>query len=228
MQSIVEITSIGGRAYLVEGEERAVLVDTLSPGNYVWLMRRLKKRGIDPGKISLIVLTHGHIDHFGNALRMREETGAPIAIHELDVEGPSRGRNMRLHSRNLYEKGLAYFSRRIWTRSFEPDILLSGDEGDFSDYGIAARWIRTPGHTPGSICVVLPGDAAIVGDLVIGRFGLLKRPAYPLWVSDDRELKDSVRRLLEYSPTTLFTGHGGPLDPEEVRRVFVKDRPLPG
>jgi len=41
-------------------------------------------------------------------------------------------------------------------------------KGDLSDYGIEAKWIRTPGHTEGSISIVFPGQTAIVGDLVVG------------------------------------------------------------
>ena len=54
---------------------------------------------------------------------------------------------------------------RIKAEPFEPDMTLEGDEGDLSDYGIEAKWIRTPGHTEGSISIVFPGHAAIVGDL---------------------------------------------------------------
>ena len=221
-QSIVHLTFITGRAYLIRGKDGWVLVDTLSPWNGRRLVRRLESRGIDLSRIRLILLTHGHIDHFGNALRLKAKTGAPIAIHELDAEGPRKGRNLRLYSRNVFEKVLGFFASRTWTRAFEPDVLLKGDEGDLEQYGIAAKWVRTPGHTDGSISIVLPGEAAIVGDLVIGRFSALKRPAYPLWVTDKQQVRESVRKLLDYAPITFLSGHGDPFKTEDVRRVFLE------
>ena len=175
---------MSGRAYLVQGKESSVLVDTLSPWNGRRLVRRLSRQGVNLRRISLILLTHGHVDHFGNALRLKAKTGAPIAIRELDAEGPRKGRNMAVSPRNAFQMLLAFFINRMKTTAFDPDILLKGEEGNLEQYGVMARWVRTPGHTPGSISIVLPEEAAIVGDLVIGRFSALKRPAYPLWVTD--------------------------------------------
>lgn len=213
---------MSGRAYLVQGKESSVLVDTLSPWNGRRLVRRLNRQGVNLRRISLILLTHGHVDHFGNALRLKAKTGAPIAIHELDAEGPSKGRNMAVSPRNAFQTFLAFFINRMKTAAFDPDILLKGEEGDLEQYGVVARWVRTPGHTPGSISIVLPGEAAIVGDLVVGRFNALKRPAYPLWVTDKQQVRENVGKLLDYAPTTFLSGHGGPFKTEDVRRVFLE------
>ncbi len=219
---IVEISLGWGKVYVVEGKEKSVLVDTPGPGNGRRLVRALAKRGVHLDRISLILITHGHLDHFGTALYLRERTGVPVAIHELDADGLRTGRNVRLYPRNLFEKAFGLIVSRLKTNPFEPDILLKGEEGDLEEYGIAARWVRTPGHSPGSISVVIPGDAAIVGDLVIGKFGFGRKPAYPLWVRDGQQLKDSIRKLLDYGPTVLLSGHGGPLRPEDVRRVILR------
>jgi len=221
-QSIVDLTFITGRAYLIRGKDGWVLVDTLSPWNGRRLVRRLERQGIDLRRIRLILLTHGHIDHFGNALRLKAKTGAPIAIHELDAEAPRKGRNMPLHPRNVFEKVLGFLASRTRTRGFEPDVLLKGDEGDLEQYGVAAKWVRTPGHSDGSVSIVLPGEAALVGDLLVGRFNALKRPAYPFWVKDEQQVRESVRKLLDYAPVTFFSGHGGPFKAEDIRRVFLE------
>jgi glyoxylase-like metal-dependent hydrolase (beta-lactamase superfamily II) len=219
---IVEIPSIGGKAYLVEGEEESILVDTLFPGNGKRIIKFLNRRGINLHKIKLILITHGHIDHYGSALELKGEIEAPIAIHELDANGPGRGINVHIYPRSLLQKVLDLYVSRQRTQPFEPDVLLKGEEGDFKDYGIAAKWIRTPGHTQGSVSVVLPGEAAIVGDLITGKFGFLKKTAHPLWVEDVEQSRESIGKLLDCSPKIFFAGHGGPFDPEEVRRVFLK------
>ena len=64
------------------------------------------------------------------------------------------------------------------------------------------------------------GETAIVGDLVVGRFNAPRKPAYPLWVKDPWPVRASVKKVLAYSPKTLLSGHGGPLDADDVRRFF--------
>lgn len=219
--SIVEIGTLTGKVYLLEGEERSVLVDALNDWWEKRIIRSIRKRGEDaPGRVKLLLLTHGHLDHFGGAPGLRRRLGCRVAIHRLDAEGPRRGRNLPLFTRNRWEKLTRPFVSRIRAEPFEPDILLEGDEGSLSDYGIDAIWVRTPGHTEGSISVIFPGQAAIVGDLVVGRFNAPGKPAYPMWVKDPGPVRESVRKVLQYSPKALLSGHGGPLDADEVRRFF--------
>ena len=219
--SIVEISTPTGKVYLLEGERRSVLVDALNDWWEKKIIRSIRSRGEDaPGRVKLILLTHGHLDHFGGAPGLRRRLGCMIAIHQMDVEGPRMGRNLPLSTRNGWERLTKPFVSRIRAEPFEPDVMLEGDEGSLSDYGVEAKWIRTPGHTEGSISIVFPGETAIVGDLVVGRFNAPRKPAYPLWVKDPAPVRDSVRRVLEYGPKTLLTGHGGPLDADEVRRFF--------
>jgi hydroxyacylglutathione hydrolase len=220
---IVEIRTPTGKVYLLEGEKRSILVDSLNDWYEKKIIRSIQQRGVDSlSKVKLILLTHGHLDHFGGAPGLKRRLGCLIAIHALDVEGPRSGRNLPLATRNNWERITKPFVSRIKTEPFEPDMTLEGDEGDLSDYGIEAKWIRTPGHTGGSISIVFPGHTAIVGDLVVGRFNHPRKPAYPLWVKDPQQIKDSVRKVLDYSPKLLLSGHGGPLNADEVKAFFLR------
>jgi hydroxyacylglutathione hydrolase len=221
--SIVEIPSLTGRAYLVQGEKGSILIDGLTRRHG----RRIQKTATQTvadihSKVSLILITHAHIDHYGGAQYLKGKLGAPIAIHELDADDMRRGRNGTLCPRNLSESILKLSLSRLRTEPTEPDIVLEGEEGDLRDYGIEAKWVWTPGHSEGSISVVFPGEAAIVGDLIIGRFGFSRKAAYPLWVKDVRQLRESIRRVMDFGPKILFSGHGGPFSSEEVRRVFFR------
>jgi glyoxylase-like metal-dependent hydrolase (beta-lactamase superfamily II) len=221
MSSIFEISTPTGKVYLLEGKERSILVDALNDWYEKKIIRSIRKRGENSlGKVKLILLTHGHLDHFGGAPGLKRRLGCMIAIHQMDVEGPRSGRNLPLSTRNRWEKMTKPFVSRIRAEPFEPDVMLEGDEGDLFDFGIEAKWIRTPGHTEGSISIVFPGQTAIVGDLVVGRFNAPRKPAYPLWVKDPGPVRASVRKVLDYSPKTLLSGHGGPLDADDVRRFF--------
>lgn len=223
MASIREIRSPTGRVYLVESENAIIAVDALTPSYRRRVLSSVERAISDTGKkLGLILLTHSHIDHFSGAPEMKHLFGAPIAVHQLDADCLRKGLNCPLFSRNLPESALKLLVSRMKASPIEPDIVLEGDEGDLTVYGLQAKWLRTPGHTDGSISVVIPGETAIVGDLVIGRFGFSRKPAYPFWVKDVDQLKGSIRRILELSPRQLLSGHGGPFDAEDVRRVFLE------
>lgn len=219
--TIVPIPTVTGRVHLVEGESGSALVDALTTRFSRTVLNAVRQReNGQPGRVRLILISHAHIDHFSGALRLREELGAPIAIHEMDADDLRRGRNGALYCRNLRERLLKFSVSRMKSQPIEPDVVLRGEEGDLGEWGIEAKWVRTPGHTEGSISVVFPGEMAIVGDLVIGRFGVSRKPAYPFWVRDAGQLRESVKRVLDLSPRVLLSGHGGPFSAEDVKRVF--------
>ncbi|MFF5701061.1 MBL fold metallo-hydrolase [Streptomyces sp. NPDC012794] len=207
-------------AYLLLGR-RPVLVDAGIPGSGHRIREQIAAHGVDPTDVSLIVLTHGHIDHFGAAAELRRLTGAPVAGHIADL-GPFRtgrvrepylptGPMGRLMARN---KNL-----HVRVEPFEPDVLLTG-ETDLEEFGIAARVMPTPGHTAGSVSVLTGQGDLVAGDLIANSFfGLVRgRPANPPFHDDPLLNLASLRRMLALNPARLHVGHGTPLEPDRVRR----------
>ena len=86
-------------AYLLRGEGGFVLVDSGYPYFERLFKRRCRQNGIDPRSISLILLTHAHLDHIGGAKALRELTGAPLAIHRADADSLRTGRFGKLSAR---------------------------------------------------------------------------------------------------------------------------------
>ncbi|GGR53498.1 hypothetical protein GCM10010282_53090 [Streptomyces roseolus] len=80
-------------AYLLLGR-RPVIVDAGTPGSGRKIYEQVADHGVDPADVSLIVLTHGHIDHFGSAAELHRLTGAPVAGHVADL-GPYRSGRAR-------------------------------------------------------------------------------------------------------------------------------------
>ena len=218
-QSIIEIPTRLAKVYLIKGEKGSILVDTGFPGNAKKIASFLIKKGIDPQRVGLILITHGHIDHYGSARELRELTGAPVAIQELDADGPRKGISTHVYPCGLFGRMLNLYSSKQRAEAFEPDIILQGDE-DLGKYGVEAKVVPTPGHTPGSVSVVLP-EAAVVGDLIAGRFFFSKAPTYGCFIWDREQLRQSVRKLLEYSPRVFLSCHGGPFEPRSVARSFL-------
>lgn len=80
--------------------------------------------------------------------------------------------------------------------------------------------IPTPGHTPGSVSVLLESGEAIVGDLVMGKLmGLLRKPGPPVVAWELDRNWESVHQLLALSPNIIYVGHGGPFETGNLYNV---------
>lgn len=77
-------------SFLLIGE-RPIVVDTGVPGSAPKILAALAREGFAPGDVSLILITHRHVDHIGSAAAVKQATGAPVAVHALDAEWLGRG-----------------------------------------------------------------------------------------------------------------------------------------
>jgi glyoxylase-like metal-dependent hydrolase (beta-lactamase superfamily II) len=94
------------------------------------------------------------------------------------------------------------------------------DEMSLQAFGVDGKVLFTPGHTAGSISVLLSSGEAIVGDLLMGGWlgGMFRsgQPGYPYFADELGQIQSSVRKLLDLRATKFFVGHGGPLDAGRV------------
>ena len=221
MASIIPIQLGFSNAFLVKGD-RAILVDTGRQRDFAALLKAVSKAGIDPPDLALILHTHAHWDHCGATRQLKEILHVPIAVHHADAEQMRRGINGTLRPTGL--SGALYRPFLDWPfPGAEPDILLD-DDTDLRPYGVEGRVVSTPGHTSGSVSVVIGDRDAIVGDLIIGGYfgGRLFRrhPLHHYFAEDMPLLRSSIRKLIDQGIEKVFVGHGGPLDAEAIRRQF--------
>ncbi len=199
--------------------ERPILVDTLEPGNERRILRVLGQQGLEPKALALILLTHGHWDHAGSAGGLRDATGAPVALHGNDL-GLARAGQAKLRGVTpMGQLSAGFFSSRHFA-PVEPDIVLSGQES-LDQYGVSGRLQPTPGHTTGSVSVILDGGAALVADLVRGDFVLEHRPTQHFFMDDLPVMRQSIQSLLGLPLTKLYAGHGRPFSFESFQRRFA-------
>ena len=221
---IVRISVLGDHlvnTYLLIGR-RPILVDCGIPssGDRIW--NSITAAGVDPTDLEMIIITHGHVDHFGAAAELQSRTGAPVAAHHADLATYTAGRSDRTKRQPIGIFG-HIFTRtpppNEATQPLHPDLLLSG-EYQLHDHGIDARIIHTPGHTPGSVSVLLDQGDLIAGDMLTGGFlGLLRyRPSNPPFHDDPAQALDSLQAALNLGPHTLHIGHGGPMPAGDVQR----------
>lgn len=126
-------------------------------------------------EVKHIIITHSHFDHLGGLKAVRAKLGAPIAIHKL-------------------EAGFIPLS---------PDWILK--DGDVVSFGtVSLNVIHTPGHSPGSLCL-LSGKHLISGDTLFpGGPGKTSTPA------DFEQIVSSITEKLFILPdeTLVYPGHG--------------------
>jgi len=223
-QEVFAVTSAYVNAYIVRGE-RSIIVDTGVPGYGPRILKTMSRHGIRPEDISLIIITHGHHDHTGSAAYLREKTGASVAIHRSDVEALRTGINPPLRGvggKGRFMVALSKMIKMPAVQGVEPQILVD-QEMDLADYGIEGKIIPAPGHTAGSISVLLAGGCALVGDMIFG--GLVRKhsPGFPYFCQDAEAASKSIADIIDRKPKIFYAGHGGPFTGGQVwRKFFVK------
>jgi glyoxylase-like metal-dependent hydrolase (beta-lactamase superfamily II) len=197
----------------------------------LWCTESMKGAFVDPGgdldrlkaaaaqagvTIEKILITHGHIDHCGQAGILAEELGVPIeGPHEEDLFWISR----------LQEDGLKY---GINGKPFKSDRYLV--DGDTVTVGKLTFNVRhCPGHTPGHVVFHHPeSKLAIVGDVLFQ--GSIGRTDFPR--GNHQNLLDSItQRLWPMGDATHFVPGHGPMSTfghERATNPFVADRVLAG
>jgi glyoxylase-like metal-dependent hydrolase (beta-lactamase superfamily II) len=163
--TVVQIRLSLSNSFLVLGE-RPILFDTGSPKDGNKLLKNLAAHGVQGRDLALILHTHGHSDHCGSTRQLKDATSAPTAIHPADAAVMDNGQNQATKPTCLMARLLHLFVDDRFP-AVRPDILLP-DEMDLKSFGVEGKVVFTPGHTAGSISVLLNTGEAIVGDLLMG------------------------------------------------------------
>ncbi|BBL69338.1 MBL fold metallo-hydrolase [Methanoculleus chikugoensis] len=212
---------LGATTAFIVRDRNVLLVDTGNPGDEAAILAVMKQAGIRRDEVSLILVTHGHPENYGSADALRELTGAPVAVHEGDAAAVRLGVDgLRFPARVV--PGLIRLVRERKVVSgpggVEPDIIIEGI-ADLGAFGLRGRIVPTPGHTPGSVSVLLAGGTAIVGDLLSTLFPG-GRPRLPFRIDDPAAARRSLLDLLAFGPERVYAARGGPWPGTEVWRWF--------
>jgi glyoxylase-like metal-dependent hydrolase (beta-lactamase superfamily II) len=215
--AVHSITTGMSTVHLVESDAGPVLVDAGLPRYEQKVVRRMHALGRDT--LRLIFITHAHLDHYGSAAALRRLTGAPIAIHRADGDAMARGAtplgSVRRHGRLMWAL-LRLLEPCLRPEPTAADVLLD-DGDDLRAYGLDAVVLHTPGHTPGSSCLIVEGRIAFVGDLLSTTI----RPRVQRSFAHDWSLiPHSLARLQALRPELVYAGHGcRPLSGQALQRL---------
>ncbi|SIQ05100.1 MBL fold metallo-hydrolase [Halanaerobium kushneri] len=165
-------------AYLIETAKGYILVDAGTPDKVGEVEKILAEKNADLKDILLIIITHVYYDHVGSLAALKEKTGAKILVHEKEKEFLEKGRTDFPAGTVIISKLISKLSNLISESKFKalsPDITFE-DHYDLKKYEIDGEIIHTPGHTRGSISVIINGEDIICGDTL---FNFMPHSVYP-------------------------------------------------
>jgi len=178
--------------YILQNGDRCVIVD---PGyEPETVLAFLQSHSLTA---EAILLTHGHFDHVGGVRQLAADLECPVYIHEADLSLPPQLTAGPLYYTDLYAEG---------------DTL--------SLAGLSIRILHTPGHTPGSVCL-LCDDMMLSGDtLFAGSCGRTDLPGGS-WTTIVQSLKRLAALEKNYR---VFPGHAEPstLDAEKKYNPYMQ------
>lgn len=210
--------------YLIE-EDPLTLIDAgpRDDASLEGLKSGLARLGYKLSDIKRIIISHAHADHYGLAQVVVEESGASVYIHEWDAPAVSADTDYRAYRALLtsagvpnetinqmetgYEKfrGFAYPLARVETLKDEDEILFDHE---------SLTVVHTPGHTPGSICLVRTSNRMVFASDTVLKSITPNPVLSPDPIDHTRRFQSlgeylvSLARIRSLAPTVLKGGHG--------------------
>lgn len=168
---------------VIEKASGKTMVIDAPPESFDAAVNVIEQRNLTP---ELLVITHGHWDHIGDADALRQKFEVPMLVHEADrhkLEQPSYGD----------------------IQGFSPDRMIA--EGDEVRLGeIAFEVLHTPGHSPGQITLYNAEERVMLGGdtLFPGGYGTIE-----IADASAEQTVETIRRLLSLpDETVVYPGHG--------------------
>lgn len=196
--------------WLLDGGDEMALIDCGSGRNIDLILDEVRRDGLDPTRITKILLTHSHADHAGGAAKFRERLGAEVHVSHVGADD--------LRSGNEDAVGLTvarrshYYPQDYHLVPCPVDVeLKDGDAVRVGEYEL--KVIETPGHSRDSLCyygIVNDRDVLWCGDLVqFGDSGLFKGMISLIHAPgcDIEEYGRGVKKLAGLNVDALLPGH---------------------
>ena len=209
--------------YLIK-ERGLILVDAGPPQKAELLRKKLQVLSINPKDISLIVLTHAHWDHIGSLSEWKKMTGCKVAVNHREREWVEKALKPQPKVLSPWGMLLSLLTRMMAATSrfsgTPVDLTLQDDEVSLEPFGISGKMHHTPGHTQGSMSVLLDTGDAFVGDLAMNGLPVRFGPGMPSLGNDPNVVKASWRLLLDSGAKKIYPAHGKPFSADVLRKAL--------
>ncbi|MCF8302201.1 MAG: MBL fold metallo-hydrolase [Bacteroidales bacterium] len=199
-------------SFLVKNRDgKYLMIDAGYPGMINTFKKKIAEAGILPKDIQLILITHAHHDHFGCLSDIKELCECNVAVHEYEAHLLQTGTIKTPPGTNLATKliskiGQSFTDGQHKLEAVDPEIKITG-ELSLDSLGIDGKIITTPGHTEGSVSVIMDDGKAFVGDLAMNVFPWTG-PIYPVFGHNRQQILKSWKKLIDLNVDLVYPGHG--------------------
>ena len=223
-ERITTIKTGNVNSYLIGTEKGFVLIDTGTPNSFPRFQQAFDNVNIAFSDLICIVITHTHYDHAGCAAEIQTRSSAPVIVHEAEAEFTRQGFTP-------LPKGTGALGRMILKAAkgarpahgnyppFTPAVTVS-KQYDLSEFGIRGFVVPTPGHTNGSVSIILENEACFTGDSLFHFFFTARY--YPPFADDEKTLLQTWEYFTTLPCTVFYPGHGKPISKRNFLDAFEK------
>ncbi|RLG88220.1 MAG: hypothetical protein DRO18_01850 [Thermoprotei archaeon] len=201
-------------AYLVITEEgKYLLIDSGSGYGFTNMINNILEIGVKPNEITYVILTHCHISNSGGSKLLRDYFKIPVAAHEEDAMRLMRADKLCIDIEEVRE-----------FTAIPVTLVVRDVEYIFNEVSPKVKVIHTPGHTPGSLSVVIE-----LRGLKVGFVGDLLGPLSRTWNSNEAQWRESLSRVLNESLDVLCTSGGcvvGSSNVDTLLRKVISSKPI--
>lgn len=191
----LSVGELNANCYLVYNSinKNCIIIDPGDEGNFI--SEKILSLKLNP---LLIIATHGHFDHILAVGELQEDFKIPFAINYKDLFLLKKSKNSASY----------WLNSEVITLPPSLSIDLEKEDNIVLE-GLSLEIIKTPGHTPGSVCLYFPQEKLLFsGDTLFEQGTSRTDFSY----SSEKDYKDSVSRLSKINPYSLvYPGHGSPV-----------------
>ena len=170
----------------------------------------MKTAGIPREQVSLLIATHGHVDHYGSLRALKAALDVPVMAGWPDAGYMEKGENAPAASVSSGPAPAA--ARGSDAIAVRADVVVRGRHRACADFGIAARVLTTPGHTAGSLSVLADDGGCVTGDFLAS-----------LYTGEPDTIDSSLKKLADSGAKCFYPSHTPCLD---AAAVFARFPPL--
>lgn len=218
-------------SYVVRGDS-TIMIDT-GPNNeytFEFLKQELRRNETDISAIDRILITHGHVDHYGLAKQISKASGAEVFVHKADEDLVKDFEGTFLDKKDEFRKEMSKcgipertldlveeffdFLSRMTDSTDISGYLEDGQRIDAGD--ITLKIIHTPGHSAGSVCLLSSEGILFSGDTLPREYSpSVVCPGAGTLSAGLDEYLNSLEKLKGIDAKEVYPGHGGPFSDKD-------------
>ena len=209
-------------AFLLYRPGEAILVDCGTEGSELKILEVMDRLGLQPTDLKLLILTHAHYDHAGSARRLKEITACRIMIHKSEASRLKAGitpipAGTRWKAKIVVSVGRIFAKALMKYPPATPDLLVE-DSLSLLDFGFPGEVLHVPGHSHGSLLVLMKRGEMLAGDTL---FGVPGKRIFPPFAEDLPALLKSWKRISEMDVHTFYPAHGISISREKFLKEYT-------